>query len=932
MKSLKKALVLILSLLLVISALPFTAFAETTDETTAPESWTAISTAEEFKTLLAADPDGNFYLTNDIDFGGNSYTHIVSDFYGVLDGNGYALHNFKLVSDSTNLVGIFKYLGKTSPGAVVTDLKIGTPEKPIELTVTGSETTTYDVGFLATYGGNDSQLVVRNVDVYGEGTIKGDGGRVRIGGVLGYESKSFLLDNVSYTGSIANERNADIQVIMGGLVGATKNNRHAGKSIIKNCVVNADLSSVNETGDDDRIGGIVGQLDHTVLIQNCVYKGEVRGGNKVKLGAICGYVGCTDTAVSGTTSDIQNVNEIGLIKDCEFIAEDKNNDGVTADVATIGQIKSASTKIYVYNGVRVSDNTENVIELNQENFGAFIAGINGEDNTTYPLNGFYRLTEDIDLSTVNEETGEKTPTVYTNYVIQKFYGIFDGNGKTISGFALNRTSGDSGFFGSFGFMDTDGTYTNTAILDLTLGSLGQEISVTAKGGNVGTLIGIAGMSSGSASWGPIVSGITVYTDIKITTTAGGNYGGIVGKNNSGVYDDCKTYGTINVDGSKASSGYANVGGIVSSLEGSGKQSHVKVSNCINFADITVVHTLTKRVGGISGQVKKGPLVVGCANFGDITVSGNEDAVYGVGSILGHTNDTSARVIAVDCVNFSNTVTADNGTVGSLIGKAQSTLVIDGFRDLGGLGDTLATAYDDTATINIYDSGKSAVATMVKGASVRISEPTGIRFRAQCDPVVLDVIRRVADVTVTENPEPSEDDIEVLNVTFGTIIAPTQFITGDDFTKDTENYTVGEGVEPYVDVPSDGNFKGVDGQIAGSLVGIDADMKNVLFSGRAYVSFKMNGEDYTYYAAMNDNERSVVTVAEAALADLLYVKNETYYSYDAEADKYTEYTKADKVDYTETVEEANTDEYRVVSPYTDDQRTLLANLIAGTAAN
>ena len=924
MKSLKKALVLILSLLLVISALPFTAFAETTEVTDEPvnnSGWTAISTAEDFITKITADPDGNFYLTNDIDFGGNSYANIVTTFCGTLDGNGYALYNFKIDSEKGTTFGVFKSLGYNTSAepnqrSIVTNLKIGKPDAPIIATIEGTGTNNYEMSFLATYGGNDNQVVVRNVDIYGECAITGAGNRVRAGSVFTYQSKSFLLDNVNFTGEIVNDRNLSGQCIMGGLVGAVTDNRHAGKSIIKDCEVNATLSSTNTTGTSDRIGGFVGQLKGTVLIQDCENNGNVLGGDKVTRGAICGYLECADT----TASDVTSTNSIAVFKDCNY---------TQTDIKLSGYVKKANV-VYAYNCKNASNNTTtNVIELNQENFGAFIAGINGGDNTTYPLNGFYRLTENIDLSTVNEETGKKTPTVYTNYVIQKFYGIFDGNDKTISGFALNRTSGDSGFFGSFGFMDTDGTYTDTAILDLTLGSLGQEISVTAKGGNVGTLIGTAGMSSGSASWGPIVSGITVYTDIKITTTAGGNYGGIVGKNNSGVYDDCKTYGTINVDGSKASSGYANVGGIVSSLEGSGKQSHVRVSNCINFADITVVHTLTKRVGGISGQVKKGPLVVGCANFGDITVSGNEDAVYGVGSILGHTNDTSARVIAVDCVNFSNTVTADNGTVGSLIGKAQSTLVIDGFRDLGGLGDTLATAYDDTATINIYDSGEGAVATMAKGASVRISEPTGIRFKAQCDPVVLGVIRRVADITITENDEPSEPDVEAPNITFGTIIAPKAFITGD-FTKDTANYTAPADVVPFVDVPSNGNFKNVDGQIAGSLVGIDSDMKDVLFVGRAYVSFTVNGTAFTFYAAMNDNERSVANVADAALADLLYVKDEKYYTYSDGA--YTEYTGADKTAYTETVGDVNADGYTVVSPYDADERVLLGKLLAGTATN
>lgn len=943
MKSLKKALVLILSLLLVISALPFTAFAETTDETTAPEGWTAISTAEQFKTLLEGST-GNFYLTNDIDFstGGVAQNfpdgYIVNAFDGVLDGNGYAIYNFTLNSDK-QYVGVFLQLGFNA-AAVIKDLKIGKAGAEIQANLT-SNTKDSRFGFLAARGGrNNCRLVLDNVDVYGKCDINYGTTNTRsfIGGVLGDDVKSFQFNDVTFNGYIHDNTTHGLEANIGALIGRTAFNRNAGKPIIKNCVNNGEIKDFSSTSTTVRLGGIVGILQGSALIQNCANKGTLTANeSKAQIGAIIGYARSTSETASSAV-----YGHIIVVKDC--VAK-------TTSEKLVGQadLKKESTKrpnVYISGSAVTTENTTDVISITNENFDKVIDGLNSGTSTEYPLNGIYRLDENIILndkvyetvkdidpdSSIADDEYDTASVIY-----REFTGIFDGNGHSITGFKING-EGESAFF--YGASTT--TKNDSAIIDLTLGSPDDMVEITSKKGRVATLI----TTAGSASYGPIISGITVYADINITTqsTRYINAGMITGKNVSGVHDDCIAYGTMTVTSTPVANdtdydAYVYAGGIIGSNYGN-RDYAISVTNSTNFADINVTFSDMKLVGGIAGELGHASVYYGCFNLGNIEVHGDilNEAYASAGGILGQTRkDAAIRIVAADCINFAD-VTADEGhKVGSFIGAAGYEIVLNDFKNLGKLpADTLANSDGDTDyALSAYNSGESAVATMVKGASVRISEPTGIRFRAQCDPVVLDVIRRVADVTVTQNSEPSEDDIEVPNVTFGTIIAPAQFITGD-FTKDTENYTVGDGVQPFVDVVSDGNFKGVDGQIAGSLVGIDADMKDVLFSGRAYVSFKAGGKDFTLYAAMNDNARSVAQVANAALADLLYVKDETYYSYDAnaaeEADKYVEYTKADKVDYTETVVEANDDDYRVVSPYNADQRTLLANLIAGTAAN
>ena len=940
MKSLKKALILILSLLLVISALPFTAFAETTEVTDEPvnnSGWTAISTAEEFQKLLEGST-GNFYLANDIDFDNKNYDYIVKEFDGVLDGNGYAIYNFTLNS-AAQYVGVFLQLGFKA-ATVVKDLKIGKDGAEIQAKLT-SNTRDSRFGFLAARGGrNDCRLVLDNVDVYGKCDLNYGTTNTRsfIGGVLGDDVKSFQLTDVTFNGYIHDNTTHKFEGNIGGIIGRSALNRNSGKPIIKNCENNGELKDFSDAEATVRLGGIVGILQGSALIQDCKNNGNLESvttseKNSVQKGAVIGYARSTSETASSAVA-----YHIIVIKDCST-----TNNSVTSLVGYADKLKESTKRpnLYISGSPKASENTTGVIGITNSNFDDVIAGLNSGTSTDYPLNGIYKLEEDIDLSsngqnrvfnavtvTVSDTESYKTASVIT----RDFAGIFDGNGHSISGFELNG-SGETAFF--FSVSNTTGN--DSAIIDLTLGKADNKVQIYSTKGRVATLVA----TSGSSTYGPIVSGITVYSDIEMEIKSN-NYigvGMIAGKNSSGIYNDCKAYGSMKVTSTTIAddtdyTGYVYAGGIIGTNYGTGREYTISVTDCINCADINVTFTEKKLVGGIAGEVGRGSVYYNCANLGKIEVHGDtlNEAYASAGGILGQTNnDAAVRIVAVNCINFAD-VTADEGhKVGSFIGAAGYGIVLDGFKNLGkSPADTLANSNGDTDyALSTYDSGEGAVATMAKGASVRISEPTGIRFKAQCDPVVLGVIRRVADITITENDEPSEPDVEAPNITFGTIIAPKSFITGD-FTKETKNYTVDEGVVPFVDVPSNGNFKNVDGQIAGSLVGIDSDMKDVLFVGRAYVSFTVNGTAFTFYAAMNDNERSVANVADAALADLLYVKDEKYYTYSDGA--YTEYTGADKTAYTETVGDVNADGYTVVSPYDADERVLLGKLLAGTATN
>ena len=85
-------------------------------------SYTPISTVEEWKSLIAANPAGNFKLMNDIDLGNASANISESEptvaFSGILDGQGYAIKNGYIASDANYR----SVLGDTAAGAVIKNI------------------------------------------------------------------------------------------------------------------------------------------------------------------------------------------------------------------------------------------------------------------------------------------------------------------------------------------------------------------------------------------------------------------------------------------------------------------------------------------------------------------------------------------------------------------------------------------------------------------------------------------------------------------------------------------------------------------------------------------------------------------------------------------------------------------------------------------
>lgn len=157
--------------------------------------------------------------------------------------------------------------------------------------------------------------------------------------------------------------------------------------------------------------------------------------------------------------------------------------------------------------------------------------------------------------------------------------------------------------------------------------------------------------------------------------------------------------------------------------------------------------------------------------------------------------------------------------------------------------TAGAAWTTSAEENTADVEFIPVSRMfdtLDGASLRLSNPSGIRFESEIDDRLL----------------------EVDGVTFGMLLAPTADLTADTFTVDyvTENGYINHvaGDNPYYKA----NNEDTKSILRAALTGIPVDNApvNTKLSARAYI---MIGEDI-YYAAYDDNNsRSMYDVAVLA---------------------------------------------------------------------
>ena len=239
---------------------------------------------------------------------------------------------------------------------------------------------------------------------------------------------------------------------------------------------------------------------------------------------------------------------------------------------------------------------------------------------------YYKLTADIDLGGM-----DWTPV---GMLVKPFRGIFDGNGKKITGLNVSD-SGD--FLGLFGYnlgtiknLTVSGCVTNTST------------SKSEEHGDADFIGGVAGFNAGTM--------IDVDSNVVVDASGANNVGGIAGFNTSGKWVDSRDVG--DEEGIKKTiagaegiiqrcgnagfvAGRMKVGGIVGENAGT-------VEKCYNKGTVVNMKTFGgSGVGGIAGR------------------NGNNNTAYEVGIISKCYN---AGTVVLDCYNTGKEKAKDGNII------------------------------------------------------------------------------------------------------------------------------------------------------------------------------------------------------------------------------------------------------------------------------
>ena len=230
------------------------------------------------------------------------------------------------------------------------------------------------------------------------------------------------------------------------------------------------------------------------------------------------------------------------------------------------------------------------------------------------------LTENINLTDM-----EWTP-IGTNYN-NAYTGIFDGNGKTITGLTV---TGSYKYAGLFGDIDENGTVKNVVL---------EDVQITSDNSS-----GYAGGVAGD-SWGTIEN-CSVSGSVSGTTFAGG----VVGSQWGGSITGCNSSATVK--------GVIFAGGIAGETN-----SGASLTGCYATGDVTVENdgTNNSHAGGVVGYNGGGTLTA-CYATGSVTGSGS-GTIY-VGGVTGSNNLGTLTA----CYHAKRNINGPNGTTGGVAGR------------------------------------------------------------------------------------------------------------------------------------------------------------------------------------------------------------------------------------------------------------------------
>lgn len=499
---------------------------------------------------------------------------------------------------------------------------------------------------------------------------------------------------------------------------------------------------------------------------------------------------------------------------------------------------------------------------------AYLASVvNSNGSATY--NKYYILTADIDLG------GQEWIGIGNqNDAAKAFKGKFDGNGKVITGFAINEERDYTP--GLFGMLDGGAVVKNLTVHGCI---------------RAGSKYDFGGLLCVSVNGGSAVENCTVYADVQITREAGSKdlyFGGITGRlAPGGKIKDCTVLGNIQlqVTASDTNKQRQYTAGIAARIDAA------EITNCTNYADISQNFTGSATIGYSGGIVACGDAatdttvsILNCVNYGDIFVETNGG--HGrTGGIIG--NPRSKAVYTIEnCFNAGKMLSGKgtgSGNMGELVGLNEAKQL--------SLTNCYASGHNLAGNKGQNWSASGCVTDItlktLTGASVRLDEPTGLRFDTEINKSLLDTLCATDNITVQ----------------IGTLIAPTKYVqAAGTFTADAlDTYKKEQGFafDTYIDVPFDTDvyefLEETDTAytFSGAVANLYESNYNLAYSAVGYLTITVGDLSVTFYSDYieQDHSRTVAFVAWAAYTDRADVQSEDYPYYVDKEGNYSPYSNS-----------------------------------------
>ncbi|MBE7019911.1 MAG: hypothetical protein E7411_00555 [Ruminococcaceae bacterium] len=571
-----------------------------------------ISTADGFK-KIASDLSGDYKLTQNIDLSNCGYVAI-SDFTGVLDGNGYTID---LGTNATQ--GVFASVNNatiknlTVKGTVTATVNAGAVAGAATGTVTfincknladvvaKTAGASYVGGILGNGYDGCTGVTFENCVNYGKVDVAGNTKNNSNGGIVGVGRNATIDTCVNY-GEIVGQNKS------GGLIGWNTN-----KLTVSNSA-NFGAVTVSVSGREGQAGGAVGYLggSATGSLANFFNGGQVNGG---VVGVYAGSPSISNCVNVGTTVNAMVGSGTAATSGCYFLAG-KGTDSTGATSKTSDEIKALNLTGYAKQEGYDYPLPSGIDYISKEEAAAVRISTSDDFKNIIAndLSGSYVLTTNIDLS-----------TGYT--AISGFTGVLDGKGYTVN-LGNNATQG------------IFATASNCTIKNLTVKG---TINATA---NTGAFVGKV-VAVGSTKAKATFINCKNYANIS-SVSAAGYVGGILGNGYDGcdgaTFSNCINYGSIYL---WDNSNNVDAGGMV------GVVRNAVVENCMNYGRLDG----KRYTGGLIGWSTNKLEISDCANFGAVY---SRSFGRARGGAVGNLGSASTGYIK----DFLNAGQATNGVAGS----------------------------------------------------------------------------------------------------------------------------------------------------------------------------------------------------------------------------------------------------------------------------